>query len=302
MRRAILLTAAVMLASALAGPAHAQFAGGFEINGIGLIDYGRRPDFKVGTWTRYHVTGQTSMGHVDDYVVTVGVAGEERFWGEDCFWVETETSSKTGGSSVLATLMSYSVFDDSLPFPHMQFYMRKNINDVDAQGQPLEMISRRPPASIRQRNRVERDLKWYIDTLGVDSVHIALGSYLCKRVHIRQDVQVEADKGDSTTSDESKEDRDSYVSRQVPLTGIVREDIDFKGLRTAWLIGRSKDAPTVVLDHSTGRAELVGFGYNYRGQMVPESKRSSIREQERAAAPTAPAAPASKSKSTHKSG
>jgi hypothetical protein len=30
-----------------------------EVNGIGLIDYRRKPDFKVGDWVRYRITGRT---------------------------------------------------------------------------------------------------------------------------------------------------------------------------------------------------------------------------------------------------
>src|SRR5262249_27886169 len=109
MRRAIQLLAAVALAAVAAAPivsAEDQL-----MNGIGLIDYGRRPDFKVGTWVRYHVTGQSVQGHSNDYDLTIGIGGEERFWGEECFWVETLMRGKSG-SGLVASLMSYSVFDD----------------------------------------------------------------------------------------------------------------------------------------------------------------------------------------------
>jgi hypothetical protein len=301
MRRAILLIASLCLASALgSGISRAQSGGGFQINGVGLIDYGRKPDFKVGSWTRYHVTGGSSLGNFDDYVVTVGVAGEEKFWGEDCFWVETATTPKGGGPTLVATLMSYQVFNDSLPFPHMQFYMRKTISESDARGNPLEMVNRRPPGALKTRDRKERNLKWYIDTLGVETVPSKKGEFACKHVHIRQDVQIEVDKGDSTISEETKEDRESFVSPKVPLTGIVREDIEFKLLRQAWLIGRSKDAPTLLMTHSSGRAELEDFGDDYHSELVPAAKQHSIREQERAAAAAAAQAPKPATKSTPK--
>ena len=75
------------------------------VNGIGLIDYSQKPHFKVGDWVRYHVTGSSETGMHDDYEVTVLIGGEERFWGEDCFWVETWTEPASGGSRAVATLM-----------------------------------------------------------------------------------------------------------------------------------------------------------------------------------------------------
>jgi hypothetical protein len=300
MRRAILFIAALCLGAGLcSGLARAQESSPSLINGVGLIDYGRAPDFKVGTWTRYHVTGQSSLGHFDDYLVTIAVAGEEKFWGEDCFWVETATTPKGGGTSVVATLMSYSVFNDSLPFPHMQFYMRKSISESDSKGNPLEMVNRRPPGALKTRDRKDRNLHWYIDTLGVETIQSKKGDFSCKRVHIRQDIVVEVDKADSTVSEETKEDRDSFVSAKVPVTGIVREDIDFKLLRQAWLIGRSKDAPQLLLQHSTGRAELDEFGAGYHSELIPAAKQRSIHEQERAAATAATAPPQAAAKTTH---
>jgi hypothetical protein len=65
-----------------------------QVNGIGLVDYRRKPDFKVGDWVRYHITGTNMTGDKDDYLVTVLIAGEESFWGEDGFWVETWTDPR----------------------------------------------------------------------------------------------------------------------------------------------------------------------------------------------------------------
>src|SRR5436309_15459240 len=66
------------------------------VNGIGLIDYGQKPHFKIGEWVRYHVTGSIEMGMHDDYEASVLIGGEERCWGEDCIWVQTRTEPASG--------------------------------------------------------------------------------------------------------------------------------------------------------------------------------------------------------------
>ncbi len=289
MRRAILpLLAIAAVALIVARPASAQ---GQIMNGIGLIDYGRAPDFKVGTWVKYHVTGQSSKGHSDEYDLTIGIPGEERFWGEDCFWVETLQRGKSG-SNLVATLMSYAAFNDSLPFTHMQYYTRKNIAETDVQGNPQEEVARRPPPTLKVRTmNTGRNLTVHIDTLETDTFTVAKGRFVCRHVSIKQDLGVEVERGDSTARSENRDHRDTYVTRQVPLTGIVREDIEFLSTLKTWMAGRSSEAPTVTVSHSTGRAELVDFGEDYKASVIPASKRHSLREQDRAAAARPASAP-----------
>jgi hypothetical protein len=279
MRRAIF---APLLAFAafvvLAAPAIAQ--DNQILNGIGLIDYTHGPRFKVGTWLRYHVTGHSALGHSQDYTLTVGVGGEERFWGEDCFWVETMTEPKDGGApQAVATLMSYAIYADSLPMQHLQFYARKNITEVDNDGNPLEVLSKRPGPSLRVRPH-ETNTHWYTDTLEADTMRVAKGLFHCRKVRIKQDVGGEIDHTDSTFYSETREERLSYISLDVPLTGIVREDIDYTQTKKAWLVGRSQEAVTNVVSHSLGRAELVDFGTAYAAQLIPESKRHALAQHE----------------------
>ena len=290
MRRAI-LSITVLVSTLALFPAAAHAQQNQLMNGIGLIDYNPPPHFKVGTWAKYHVTGHSALGHSDDYVVTIGIAGEERLWGEDCFWVETSTESKTQGSTSIASLMSYAVFSDSLPFVHMQYYIRKNITEADELGNPVEVIARRPPVTLKTRAGKERKLNWHVDTLGVDTIRIDSGTYVCQRVRTRQDLGIEAERGDSTLYSETRDHRDSFISRRVPLTGIVREDIDFTSTLKSWMVGRSRDAPTNVVSHAVGQAVLVGFGEDYQPTIVSPSKRHSLRDLDREAARSAPATP-----------
>ena len=66
--RSLLVAALAVLAAA---PALAQGTGR-SMDGIGLIDYSRKPTFKVGSYAQYHVTGRSSKGHSQDYRLMVG--------------------------------------------------------------------------------------------------------------------------------------------------------------------------------------------------------------------------------------
>jgi hypothetical protein len=293
---------------AFAAPSMAQNLGK-SIDGIGLIDYSRKPNFKVGTYTQYRVSGHSSKGHSEDYRMVVGIAGEERFWGDDGFWVETITESNgQDGSSSVASLMSYTIFGDSLPVQHLQYYVRKSINDVDERGNPREVIAKGSAGGIKSHTKVDPNTHWYSDTLASDSVHVLGHTFWCKRLHTRRDVTNTVDHGDSTILTEYREDRDTYLTPQIPLTGIAREDIEYLETRKAWLAGRSQDAETVVSVHSVGQALLISVGQDYRGQLIDESKRRSLRDQglEPASAPgkSAPkkSAPPAKSGASNKSG
>ena len=287
MHRAIRSFALIAFALlAVAAPASAQNLGK-GIDGIGLIDYSRKPAFKVGTYTEYHVTGHSSKGNSEDYKMVVGIAGEERFWGDDGFWVETvtENNAEEGGSSV-ASLMSYSIFGDSLPVQHLQYFVRKSINDVDERGNPREVVAKGSLGGIKSHTKVDPNTHWYSDTLASDSVRVMGHTYWCKRVHTRRDVASTAEQGDSTVMTEYREDRDTYLSPLIPLTGIAREDIEFLETRKAWLAGRSQDAVATVSTHSVGQAVLISTGTDYRGQLIAASKQRSIKDQDRAAAAT----------------
>ena len=309
MLRAIRPTLLLALAAlAFAAPAIAQNLGK-SIDGIGLIDYSRKTVIKVGTFAQYRVTGHSSKGHSEDYRMVVGVAGEERFWGDNCFWVETVTEGDAeNGVSAVASLMSYSIFADSLPVQHLQYFVRKNISDVDERGLPREVVAKGSSGGIKSHTKVDPNTHWYSDTLASDSVTAAGKTYWCKRLHTRRDVANSVERGDSTILTEYREDRDTYLSPLVPLTSIVREDIEYLETRKAWLAGRSQDAAAVVSVHSVGQAMLIGSGHDYAGRLIDESKRRSQRDQDREAgiepAKAAPkkSAPAGTKSTTHKSG
>ena len=136
MRRAVLLAMCLALllptgrARAISGP----------IDGVGMLDFFHPPQLPVGSWVKYHVIGSSALGHRDDYTVRIMVAGEEMWWGERCFWIETETSVGGDTPQYIATCVSYDVFSDTTAWYNFQRYIRKTISEIDAMGQPLQQL------------------------------------------------------------------------------------------------------------------------------------------------------------------
>jgi hypothetical protein len=285
MRRAMLWLALILSAAVLlpAGPRAEKVD---IVNGIGLIDYTRKPDFKVGDWVRYRIQARSLLGAKDDYMVTVLIAGEETFWGEDGFWVETWTEPINSAPKTIATLMSYGIFSESLSIPRMQLYMRKSINEVSEQGVPVQILSRRPPASLKSRKPFDDTIAWDVDTLGRDTVMVPRGTFECAKVRTRQGKGTQADRGDSTIYTEVRDNRVAYISREVPITSLVREEIENSMQRRTWQIGRSKEAPPLhYMDRSTGEARLVDYGSGLSARLLPPAMQKDLRQREAARTP-----------------
>lgn len=296
MRRAVERLALTVLAALALVPtnAWAQKPAGL-MNAIGLIDFGHPPDFKVGSWATYHVHALSALGVTDDYTMTVLIAGEERWWGEDCFWIETVTRSPLGGNTAVASLMSYDVFKDSLGLQNMQFYVRKVVNGLDEDGQPLQEIYKRPASTLKARTAFTPSFRLLVDTLGTETIHLDKGDFSCTKVQMTQGRSqtgagslgrderhpVQGPQADSSDYVELKEVRTSFMTRTVPITHIAREDIHQKLSRRAWKIGKSSEAtPLVTLDETQGSATLVDFGEHGTSQILPASMQKSIAELE----------------------
>jgi len=278
MRHAVVvLVLAASFAFALR-PAPARAAGNavVSISGIGLIDYSQKPTFKVGDWCKYHLKARSEMGEVDDYLVTVLIAGEERWWGEDCFWIETWTERKGEGPSATAALMSYDVFNDSLALPHMQLYVRKTIDGVKEDGTPDQRIYKLPTSAVKSRDPIGANAKLRIEPQGNERITTPKGSFDCRKVLMQQGTGRNGVMGDSSDYTELREVRTTFLANQIPITHIVREDIETSMTRKAWLAGHSQTARTVTMDRSKGSAELVDFGSDNKARLVPESLRKAI--------------------------
>lgn len=271
----VLSTAALLSCAVARGDAPQHVS---RIDGIGMLDYTHgRSDYTVGRWVKYHVSAKSDLGVTDDYAVTVLIGGSENWWGEDCFWVETWTQVAGEPPTATATLMSYAVFDDPKPVQHMQLYMRKTISGVGRNGEPTELLYRRPASTLKSRQPVNDRIAWNVDTLDVQKIATVKGEMTCRKVKIDQGVGTTAQSTDSTEYNELRETRMTYMTPAVPLTRIAREDIDTGYTRKVWAIGHSKQAiGPFVLDRSHGEAALVDYGDHETARLVPPERRHDL--------------------------
>lgn len=290
MRRAIAVSALLLAGAALlAVGVLAQGQSATRVNAIGFIDYASPPTFKPGDWVRYHVTGESELGMRDDYELTLLIAGEEIFWGDSCFWVETTVGSPNGPATTIATCLSYSIFRDSVPLQRMQMYQRKQINEIDEQGRPMEVVMEPAPSVLRARSLFKTPLMWDVDTLGSDTVSTPAGEFRGPKVSIRQGTATTRSFGDSSRYDEVRENRTVWLDHRVPITHTARESVENIVARRTWMIGRSGEGtPLLLRERGVGSARVVAMGSDGQPRMLPPGRRFPKPEKAVKAATPAP--------------
>ena len=184
--------------------------------------------------------------------------------------------------------MSYKIFNDSLPIPHLQLFTRKMITNIDQDGNPIEVVAKRNAGALKGRSPIAEKIAWHMDTLGHETIAVGGVDYACRKILFRQEIGSSSDVGDSTVRTEVREDRTVHISPLVPITGIVREDIDNLIQRKSWRIGNSTDAPMNVMEHAKGSAEYVESGVGLTPQMVPAKYQKRLEDYAPARATTRP--------------
>lgn len=278
MRRAIRVLALAAVAVTLAmAPAHSGPQVVDRVDGTGIVDYSRKPTFKVGDWVRYRMLGESALGMSDDYELTILIAGEEHWWGEDCFWVETWTDAKGRVPQTTATLMSYAIFDDTSATQRMKSYQRKAFGGLGPSGEFLENVVKPASSALKSRTAFQRPLMWDVDTLEADTVQTPVGLFQTRKVSIREGTGVTSNLPDSTLYTEVRENRMTWVTMQVPISHIAREDIESTVARRSWQLGRSADAaPLRLLERGTGSARLIGYGHGLASRVLPKDRQKSL--------------------------
>jgi len=266
MRRAVLT---LLLIAALPHPARAAKPEG-PVDAIGMIDYTHGAHFKVGDWVRYRTKGESHQGYRTDYTVTVLIAGEEMWWGERCFWLETQTSYSGQAPEIAASLISYGVFEDTLPARRFGRYIRKFLDGVDEQGRLLQQPFRRALTEIRSRTFAEHEPVRKVDTLGTEQVEVPRGVFDALKVRQVFRETVTQQEGDSTVYFEMVEEHTQWWSDRIPITRMVRIDQDNIQRRRVWMIGESGNAPLNVAEHSTGGTQLLDYGSGMKSTAIPE--------------------------------
>jgi hypothetical protein len=286
MRRAVavlLLIAALPLSALAAKPEG-------PVDAIGMLDFRRGPHFKVGDWVKYHTRGNSQQGFKTDYTVTLLVAGEELWWGEECFWIESQTSYSGQNPELAASLLSYAIFEDSLPAKNFQRYIRKYVDGFDEQGNAAQQLYLRAPALLTTRGYGEYEPYRQKDTLGVQRVDVPKGTFDALGEKQKYREATTSTVGDSTIYFELTEDHTHWWSDKIPLTSLVRVYQEDTQRRRVWMVGESQNAPLRIVEQAIGSTDLVDFGNGMKSRLVPERLQRPLSEQ-RGPHPKAPAPP-----------
>jgi hypothetical protein len=282
MRRASWALAAFLLPAvasiALAIPVSVKRA--TLIDAIALVDYSKPPRFKVGDYVRYHVTNTAVGVDVKDYTLTLLIAGEEEFWGEKCFWLETWTDESGGGHQAAASLMSYDIFSDSLAEDRVQLYRRKVISGQDEDGHIQEDLTRGNANLSVTRNAPGRAGNYISDTLAVDSIQTPIGTLQSRHVHVFSGKRLTQNEGDSTLVTERRQERDRWLSDVVPITHMSFEKTETTSRRRSWRIGYSGDAaPERILDDGLLVGRVIETGHGLKPRLLPLDRATSFAQQ-----------------------
>lgn len=281
MSRAMRLGAAVLAAAALSIPEVRAQDPSKVNNLIGMVDYSKPPDFRTGTWIRYQVTSGSATGQSQRFWTTMLIAGEERFWGDDGFWLETWTEYVPDLPAAAATLMSYAVFQDSFPHARFQHYMRKTAAPGDESAPVVEEVVKRSLTTARVRKWLSREDDFKRDTLGRDTVVTPLGTFDCVKIELQRGIGKTEDTADSTIYTETRETRTEYRTPHVPISHLAREDIEYSARRRAWRRGQSQEgAPFQTLERSWLSSRVIASGAGDKASAVlPAARQKSLREQ-----------------------
>jgi len=270
-RRVLILVTSLMLLQ-IASDVWPQSS--VKLSGLAYVDYRGKQRFKVGDWVKYHFTSTSDGGGHESYDMTLLVAGEEKFWGDDCFWLETWSGGASLHPQATAFLMSYSAFGDTAWLQRLMVYQRKSV-EVDEDGNLRQELTRRVLGG-KARGDDRPSLTVVADTLGRDTVHVASTVYTCTKVQRRAGIGSVDEVADSTARIENWDKRTLYLSPRVPLTSLVREIDDRWITRKAWKPGRSADAIQSYRMRGTGTLELVSFG---SGGLTPKLTPVAARRQ-----------------------
>ncbi len=268
----VLAAVGVALPSAAAGQAQ-------QIDASGKVYFAAPPNFSIGSWVKYRTTGKSLQGHETDYTVTMLIAGEELWWGEPCFWLETHIEGD-GEKFVAASLVSFDAFKDSMATDNFQWFIRKYIERL-VEGKPQYILYTRAPQDFKKHIApIDPESQTSREILGPDTVTTPTGHYKAQKVLKRWSKGQLVQQGDSTVNYRRIENSTLYYSDDVPITRLAREDVENVQEGSTWLSGQTHRPPMRVLERALGAMTLVGVGKSgLEPLLVPPEFRKPWREQ-----------------------
>jgi len=230
------------------------------VSAVSYVDCRGKPRFKVGDWVKYHFKSQSDDGTKQEYDMVLLISGEEVFWGDPCFWVETQVSyGKEKPSASDSKLMSYSMFGDTLWEQRIAVYQRKSAGLAEDGSIRQELLHR--SLAKRRTGRMAPVTTVLVDTLAKkEPVEVPKGTFATTKVRLKAGIGTTEDIGDSTRRTENWDMRTRYLSSQVPITSIVKEVTEQWIVWKTWKVGKSEDAVQFYPARGTATIELVAYG------------------------------------------
>lgn len=257
-----------VLAALLGGLAAFAPAAHARVNAVGLVDFSKK-NFKVGDWVRYRIDMSTSRGLEDMNIQEVRIVGEETFRGERCFWVETWVGPDSTQASYDLALVSYDVFKDVAPELHYRHYIRLILLGLDDNGSPeMNELARTNPNSPFPDLR---PMRGQLDTLGVEPVETPEGTVEGRLVRLTRRLTNPRPMADSTINRITVTTRNSWMTRKIPVTSVVKEEETTDRKLQAYKLGTpSTDAPESLIDTLTRTAVAIAWGSGAKSDILDQ--------------------------------
>jgi hypothetical protein len=257
MMRTRALALGFLVVSVLAGALAARPAAA-GVSAVGLIDY-TKPNFKMGDWVRYKVEISTSTGLEDVNQQEVRIVGEETYRGERCFWVETWYGREEKVAAYDLALVSYDVFKDVAPDVHYRNYLRLVLLGLDNDGIPeMSDLKRSNPDAAPPDLRPYRGT---LDTLGVEKVGTPRGEIEARLVRLSRRLARTIPQPDSTINRINETTRKTWISRNIPVTSVVKEEEVSDRKVQAYALGQpASTAPETIAESIMRTATVIDWG------------------------------------------
>jgi len=185
--------------------------------------------------------------------VTVLIAGEEDFWGDPGFWIETWTDEPGRPPETQAALMSYEIFGDTSAVERLQLYMRKTVSMQNEDGSPRFDINK-PAAGMLNMKK----------DMGGAACMLALAHMLMARgIGLRLRVIIPA--VENAISGASFRPRDVYRSRKGLSVEIGNTDAEGRLILADAIALADEDKPDLIADMAT----LTGAARVALGTEIP---------------------------------
>jgi hypothetical protein len=216
----------------------------------------------------YRTVSSSWLGYQSDYEVWLLIAGEEEFWGQKGFWLETWTRDHGEDTLYTASLLAHRAVGDSAALRQPAWFTLKTVRGVDAEGHPTVDIPIRDRSELRvaaadrghraAEEQGTRDRGF--DSLAVDTCSLPAGHFRGPGVREVNRVTQEVMRGDSTIHYERVETRIRKLDARIPITRMAREDIRDIQTDDVWPTGESAKSTRRVLEDARGLTWLVDYG------------------------------------------